>query len=119
MTASGAGGEGTSPDSVGGAGGLVKAKVIVTPGETLRIYVGGEAGGQAGFGSGGYNGGGDGGAPDLRSGDFAGPAYVGSAGGGGGASDVRQGGKRNCGSHRRCGRRRGRRRLRWVLQRHQ
>jgi len=93
VTASGAGGEETSPDSVGGAGGLVKAKVIVTPGETLRIYVGGKGGG-AGSGSGGYNGGGDGGAPDLRSGDFSGPAYVGVAGGGGGASDVRQGGNK-------------------------
>ena len=91
VTAAGASGEDTSPDSTGGAGGLVKAKIVVTPGEKLRVYVG-QAGGYAGPGVGGYNGGGQGGAPDSRFGDGVRPLYVGTGGGGGGASDVRQGG---------------------------
>jgi hypothetical protein len=74
----GAGGGGSSggygSESLGGAGGRVKATLPVTPGEELNIFVGGQ-----GSTSGGYHGGGDGGSG-------------GYGGGGGGASDVRQGG---------------------------
>jgi hypothetical protein len=73
---------------IGGLGGLVKATIPVTPGETLAVFVGGEGtkgvacGSEYGNGSGGFNGGGNGG-----------PASYGANGdGGGGASDVRQGG---------------------------
>ena len=77
--ASGGNGAG-SPAVAGGLGGRTTATIPVTPGETLKVVVGGA--GQSWAGSetalGGSNGGGD-----------AGDA---SAGGGGGASDVRQGG---------------------------
>ena len=71
---------------VGGLGGVVKATIPVTPGETLAVFVGGEGtigaacGSQHGDGSGGFNGGGDGGR--------SGYGYIGD--GGGGASDVRE-----------------------------
>ncbi len=67
-------------DIQGGLGGRVTATIVVTPGETLNIYVGG----QGAMPTGGYNGGGGG--------------AVGCGGteviwaGGGGASDIRQGG---------------------------
>jgi hypothetical protein len=73
---------------IGGLGGLVKATIPVTPGETLAVFVGGEGtigapcSSQYGNGSGGFNGGGDGG----QSG------YGDIGDGGGGASDVREGG---------------------------
>ena len=73
---------------IGGLGGVVKATIPVTPGETLAVFVGGEGtigapcGSQYGNGNGGFNGGGRGGR--------AGYGYYGD--GGGGASDVRQGG---------------------------
>ena len=73
---------------IGGLGGVVKATIPVTPGETLAVFVGGEGtigavcGSQYGNGNGGFNGGGDGGR--------AGYNYYGD--GGGGASDVREGG---------------------------
>ena len=73
---------------IGGLGGVVKATIPVTPGETLAVFVGGEGtigapcGSQYGNGSGGFNGGGDGG--------VSGYGYDGD--GGGGASDVREGG---------------------------
>ncbi|MCW3123142.1 MAG: surface protein [Flavipsychrobacter sp.] len=77
----------TLPDSPG-FGGCVEAKLAVTPGQVLNIYVG--KAGTDGFvvgcaatpGTGGYNGGGDGG--------FGYGSYGG--GGGGGGSDVRIGG---------------------------
>lgn len=70
----------------GGKGAHVRAKMNVTPGETLRFYVGG-AGKTAAAGivpAGGWNGGGNGG---KNSG-----GGIGGMGSGGGASDVRQGG---------------------------
>ena len=73
----GASGGGATSGSYGaapGLGGGLKARIPVTPGERLIIYVGGEGG----AGSGGFNGGGA-------------PGHSGF--GGGGASDVRQGGK--------------------------
>lgn len=75
---------GNNPNNVGGSGGYAKGTLAVTPGETLRAYVGGQ--GQASaltstdLTSGGYNGGGGAYADGAR------------GGGGGGASDVRQGG---------------------------
>jgi hypothetical protein len=71
-----------------GLGGLVKATIPVTPGETLAVFVGGEGAlgaacyGEYGRGRGGFNGGGNGG----RS------SYSDNGDGGGGASDVRQNG---------------------------
>ncbi len=74
VTASGASGAyGGSASASPALGGLISAVVRVTPGETLAVFVGGEA---PSYYNGGYNGGGSG-------------AY-----GGGGASDVRQGGSR-------------------------
>lgn len=73
---------------IGRLGGVVKATIPVTPGETLAVFVGGEGtigapcGSQYGNGSGAFNGGGDGG--------VSGYGYDGD--GGGGASDVREGG---------------------------
>lgn len=74
--------------AAGGAGGRVVANLTVTPGETLRIYVGGPASG----GTGGYNGGGSAsnggyggaGATDLRQGGSGAANRVIVAGGGGG-----------------------------------
>jgi hypothetical protein len=64
-----------------GQGGRATATIEVTPGETLRIYVGGTPTGDEV--AGGFNGGGDGG---------IGTNNESSAMGGGGGSDVRQGG---------------------------
>jgi hypothetical protein len=80
VTAQGAGSGG------GTAGGLVRATIPVTPGESLAVFVGGEpSGGYSDGTTGGFNGGGDGGM-----------GYPSSSGaypnGGAGASDVRQGG---------------------------
>jgi hypothetical protein len=72
------------PGGDGGLGGFVSARITVTPGETLRVLVGGAGVGQApapeDAGAGGFNGGGNGGSTGS------------SGGGGGGASDVRRGG---------------------------
>jgi hypothetical protein len=78
--AAGAGGTYTSGDLYFGRGGRVYATIPVRPGETLHVFVGGEAHGSITrtFSLGGFNGGGNGCA-----------AY-----GGGGASDVRRGGDR-------------------------
>lgn len=71
----------TNPNQVGGKGGYAKGDLAVTPGETLRIYVGKTGSAFArisvfgGGGKGGY-----------------GPTAADDGGGGGGASDVRQGG---------------------------
>jgi hypothetical protein len=66
-----------------GKGGRVNGDLIVTPGETLNIYVGANHGSDSGD-SGGYNGGGHGYAKDTHK-----PTYA----NGGGASDVRKGGE--------------------------
>ena len=63
----------------GGFGGRAAATITVTPGEVLKIRVGGKPTGTTG----GFNGGGDGG---------IGTENESEAKGGGGASDVRQGG---------------------------
>ena len=89
VKASGASGPsqgGSSCYFAGGNGGIVKATISVTPGETLAIFVGGEGTGDtsncgAGY-EGGCNGGGNGGSEN----------YCLNGTGGGGASDVRQGG---------------------------
>ena len=60
---------------VGGKGGYAKGDLTVAPGETLKVYVGGQG---ANSQTGGWNGGGKGGAKGSS--------------GGGGASDVRRGG---------------------------
>lgn len=76
------GGQGGGSSVAGGLGGSTNGVIAVTPGETLRINVGGR-GGQGGgaAGAGGFNGGGVGSAGSTNAG-----------GGGGGASDVRRGG---------------------------
>lgn len=87
ITVQASGGEG-SVESGGttltGKGGSVTATVAVTPGETLAVFVGGQAPSSP-IGPGGFNGGGS--APMQSP-----PVVNNSAGGGGGASDVRQGG---------------------------
>ena len=67
-----------SGSGIAGKGGRVQASLIVTPGETLYVYVGGAGAAPLG----GFNGGGHGGTSSI------GPA----GGGGGGMSDIRQGG---------------------------
>ncbi|MFJ8162348.1 Ig-like domain-containing protein [Streptomyces sp. NPDC096136] len=71
-----------NPGGGGGAGAEVVGTLIVTPGQTLQINVGGAggAGTEGAPGSGGFNGGGTGGSSDSVYG-----------GGGGGSSDVRSG----------------------------
>ena len=66
--------------AVGGQGGLSSGNRAVTPGEVIRIYVGGGGGVSV---TGGYNGGGNAGATTCA---------IARGGGGGGASDVRAGG---------------------------
>ena len=72
---------GTAAGGTGAPGGRVQTTLSVTPGEVLRLYVGGVGGSVSptgvGSSAGGYNGGGDG------------RQYC---GGGGGATDVRRGG---------------------------
>lgn len=78
---------------IGGSGGRVTATLTVTPGATLRIYVGGQGGNNT---VGGYNGGGTangvtyggsgGGASDIRVSPYALADRVLVAGGGGGSS---------------------------------
>jgi hypothetical protein len=78
-----AGNEGSN----GGSPGEVSGTIVVAPGESLQVNVGG-AGGDAVVGTGGAggsNGGGDGGSPSGETPPVGG-------GGGGGASDVRHGG---------------------------
>ncbi len=79
--AQGGNSNGGPPNPPGGLGGRVTATIVVTPGETLQVRVGGRGGdGSAGSTVGGVNGGG------------AGASSGAIAGGGGGASDVRRGG---------------------------
>jgi len=82
VDARGAQGGSNGSVSFGGAGARVQARLSVTPGQVLNLYVGG-AGSTAPFapGGAGYNGGGNGG---YGSGS--------RAGGGGGATDIRVGG---------------------------
>jgi hypothetical protein len=79
------GGTPTAQYTTGAFGGLVKATIAVTPGETLYVFVGGAGKTGAGYagGAGGFNGGAAGGKGNY-------PLNGGA--GGGGASDVRQGG---------------------------
>ena len=85
----GAGGQGGTAGTPG-AGAEAVAVVAVTPGETLRVRVGGWGGEAVGStpGAGGWNGGGDGGKALGNRTDGPGKA----GGGGGGATDIRQGG---------------------------
>jgi len=77
-----------TPPSGGANGGRVVATLSVTPGEVLRVYVGGTAGNGTTTQQGGYNGGGTG-----AVGNYFGQPYSDvQGGGGGGASDVRRGG---------------------------
>ena len=71
---------GSTPGRPGGSGGGVTSRLSLSPGETVRLYVGGRGGSDtdASSGLGGWNGGGNG----------AGSNNPGGAGGGG-ASDVR------------------------------
>lgn len=71
-------------NAAGGLGAYVTGNLVVTPGETLYIFVGGQGNTN---GNGGYNGGGIGGSSAAGGGCFGGPAA-----GGGGASDVRRNG---------------------------
>jgi hypothetical protein len=82
---------GNAYSTSGGQGGYARGTVDVTPGETLRIYVGGQGSSYAGLGlntltGGGWNGGGH-----TRDGKSGNGAQT-TGGGGGGASDVRRGG---------------------------
>ena len=90
---------GTGLTKQGGRGGLIQGKLAVTPGTTLRIYVGGQGTSTSLSGSGGFNGGGStsatsddgrrpgagGGATDIRTSENLSSRLV-VAGGGGGAS---------------------------------
>jgi len=69
---------------LGGNGGYAKGTLAVTPGETLKLYVGGRGGSAAAYSAGGWNGGGYSDDTDSDTDD--------SGGGGGGATDVRKGG---------------------------
>lgn len=82
----GAGGSGTGRISGGGAGGHTVSFLAVTPGEVLRIVVGGVGRSGDDGGAAGFNGGGSG---VVNDGDSF---QQGFAGGGGGATDIRQGG---------------------------
>ncbi|MGB6518173.1 MAG: glycine-rich protein, partial [Candidatus Cybelea sp.] len=86
VTASGASGNGNTRFHMGGGkGGLVKATIPVTSGETLAIFVGGEGGKSSAIGGhGGFNGGGNGG--------VTGSGSANGGNGGGGGSDVRENG---------------------------
>lgn len=91
------GGTGYDPGSgnlAGGNGGYARGTLIVTPGETLRVHVGGTGtdrilNSAPGDGGGGYNGGG---AARNANNDVNSSPPAARGGGGGGASDVRQGG---------------------------
>ena len=94
----GSGYDGSSTNSAGGKGALVDAVVPVTPGETLRVYVGGR--GQdntnGATGTGGFNGGGDsfsytgsgGGGTDIRRSPYGLADRLVVAGGGGGGTGL-------------------------------
>ena len=69
--------------AVGGNGARITATIAVTPGQTLRIYVGGQ--GSCGNNSGGWNGGGTGYASNPANATY-------NSCGGGGATDLRIGG---------------------------
>ncbi len=74
--------QGAQGGGTGGMGGSVTGNLPVSPGDTLRIYVGGQGGPEMSQSVGGYNGGGTAGMVQTQ--------YPGA--GGGGASDIRFGG---------------------------
>ena len=90
---------GTGQTKAGGLGGRVQGKLVTTPGDVLRIYVGGKGTDTSLTGAGGFNGGGStsatsddnrrpgagGGASDIRTGAALSTRLI-VAGGGGGAS---------------------------------
>jgi hypothetical protein len=76
VTAAGASGGAANSGQAGGLGARVNTLVPVTPGETLKVFVGGQGATVAGGGAGGFNGGGGGG--------------LFNGGGGGGGTDVRR-----------------------------
>jgi hypothetical protein len=86
-----------TPSAVGGLGGRVQARLAVTPGQQLSIYVG-QAGPTTNTSVGGFNGGGNsfdgtgGGASDIRVGGTALANRVLVAGGGGGGGNLNGGG---------------------------
>ncbi|MBM65155.1 MAG: hypothetical protein CMH55_02850, partial [Myxococcales bacterium] len=103
------GAQGGANQGAGGLGGYVTGQLSVTPGEQLRIFIGGQGQSRVGCGqSGGYNGGGPtgsqccgnagalagtgGGASDLRRGDAGLNDRILVAGGGGGSGDGDDGG---------------------------
>jgi len=104
VTALGAGGGTGHGDTLGGRGGLTVARVPVTAGETLTVFVGGRGGddgppapipggfnggGPSASGSNGVEGGGGGGASDVRTGAASlSDRIVVAGGGGGGGADV-------------------------------
>lgn len=89
MTIEAYGAEGGSVSSVGGKGGYAKATYTVTPGETLKVFVGGKGGN--GLNANGSNGANTGGARGWNGGGLGGNGNSVGGGGGGGASDVRRG----------------------------
>jgi hypothetical protein len=96
ITAHGAQGGNVAGGGFGGKGAFVQATVLVTPGETLFLNVGGRGGRGdyprdrhgAGGGQGGYNGGGKGGAGSIGPPSLSGPQEIPGGGGGGGGSGV-------------------------------
>jgi hypothetical protein len=76
---------GGSHKRAGGLGDIIQCVLDVTPGETLRLYVGG----RGRIDGGGWNGGGQGGAGSI---DRNGYGTNGDGWGGGGGTDIRQGG---------------------------
>ncbi|MDP1746396.1 MAG: hypothetical protein Q8L90_12510, partial [Bacteroidota bacterium] len=87
----------TANAGAGGAGGRAQGTLAVTPGATINVYVGGQAGfngGGAGGAPGGVVGGKGGGASDLRIGGvaLANRVVVAGGGGGGGAAGSWSGG---------------------------
>lgn len=89
----GAGTDNVGTDSSGGRGAHLRSRIAVTPGETLKVYVGGHPTST----SGGYNGGGDrtsvflsgagAGASDVRRGTTLADRLIVAGGGGGGGAN--------------------------------
>lgn len=95
VDASGAQGGADADTTPGGKGARVQCTLGVTPGETLRVFVGGQGNpGVSSYVIGGFNGGGDsagggggGGATDIRRSPYGPGNRLVVAGGGGGSSD--------------------------------
>ena len=77
----------------GGAGGQARVTLVVVPGQTFQIMVGGRGGNSSGVtpGTGGFNGGGSGDSGGIYSGSNRPTTVFFGGAGGGGASDVRMG----------------------------